>query len=53
MDLNNDPPLTIGEAAEIARITAVACMRGGFTTRQEKKIDRIIDDAKKRAEQAK
>ncbi|MET9876561.1 DUF6257 family protein [Actinacidiphila glaucinigra] len=50
----NDPPLTVGEAAEIARITAMACIRGGnLTTRQINKIDRIIDGAKKRADQAK
>ncbi|MFF6957396.1 DUF6257 family protein [Streptomyces sp. NPDC008317] len=49
----NDPPLTTGEAADIARITALACLRGGvLTSRQPNRIDRIIDGARTRAEQA-
>ena len=49
-----DPPLTVREAAEIGRITAVAAIRRGvLTTRQQKKIDRIIDGARKRAKQPK
>ncbi|MFJ4987912.1 hypothetical protein ACIP9H_29425 [Streptomyces sp. NPDC088732] len=46
-----DPPLTAREAAEIARITAMACIRGGvLTTRQENRIERILDGARKRAD---
>lgn len=46
----NDPPLTVREAADIARITAVAAIRGGvMTTRQERRIDRILDGARTRA----
>ncbi|MFJ4405903.1 DUF6257 family protein [Streptomyces sp. NPDC088910] len=49
----NAPPLTAGEAADIARITAVACFRGGvLTTRQKNRIDRIIDGARERADKA-
>ena len=47
----DDPPLTVREAAEIGRITAVAALlRGVLTTRQQNKIDRILDGARKRAE---
>lgn len=49
----SDPPLTVAEAAEIAGITAVACLRGEYTTRQQNRIDRIIAKAKKRADQQK
>lgn len=49
---SNDPPLTAGEAAEIARMTALAVLRGGtYTTAQEKRLDRIIDGARTRAAQ--
>ncbi|MFF7156775.1 DUF6257 family protein [Streptomyces sp. NPDC008139] len=49
----DDPPLTAGEAAEIVRITAMAMIRGGvLTTRQEKRIGRILDTARTRAEKA-
>jgi hypothetical protein len=49
----DDPPLTTTEAARIARITAVAMLRGGvLTTKQQRTIDRIIDGAHKRAEKA-
>lgn len=49
----NDPPLTAIEVALIARITAVAAMRGGvLTTKQKTTVDRILAGARKRAEQA-
>ncbi|SCE48331.1 hypothetical protein GA0115240_167020 [Streptomyces sp. DvalAA-14] len=49
----DDPPLTTREAADIARITALAALRGGvLTTRQENRIDRIIDGAHQRANKA-
>ncbi|MBM9505045.1 DUF6257 family protein [Actinacidiphila acididurans] len=49
----DDPPLTTVEAARIARITALAMIRGGIlTTAQQNTIDRILDGARKRAEQA-
>ncbi|MDJ0345963.1 hypothetical protein QMK19_30530 [Streptomyces sp. H10-C2] len=45
----NDPPLTARESAEIARMTALAVLRGGtYTTAQERRIDRILDGARKR-----
>ena len=45
----NDPPLTAAEAAQIARITGMAAIRRGqLTTRQIKRIDRIIDAARER-----
>jgi hypothetical protein len=48
----NDPPLTAIEAGRIARITAVAALRGGvLTTAQENALDRILTKARKRAEQ--
>lgn len=41
--------LSAADLARIARITATAVMRGGvYTTRQEKRIDAIIDAANKR-----
>ena len=50
----DDPPLTAREALEIVRITGVAAMRGGvLTTAQQRRIDRILDGARKRAEKAK
>ncbi len=46
----NDPPLTVVEAARIARIAAVAMLRGGvLTAGQQNKIDRILDTARTRA----
>jgi len=49
----NDPPLTVVEAGRVARITAVAMVRGGvLTTAQQKTLDRILDGARKRAEKA-
>jgi len=49
----NDPPLTTVEAGRIARITAMAVVRGGvLTTRQQNTIDRIIIGAWKRAARA-
>ena len=46
----NDPPLTVVEAGRVARITAVAMIRGGvLTTAQQKTLDRILDGARKRA----
>lgn len=49
----DDPPLTIAEAARIARITGMAAMRRGvLTTAQKKTVDRILDGARKRAEKA-
>ena len=49
----DDPPLTAVEAARIARITAVAMIRGGvLTTGQKATVDRILDGARKRAAQA-
>jgi hypothetical protein len=51
--VTQDPPLTAGEYAEIARITAMACIRGGvLTTRQERAVERILDGARKRAAKA-
>lgn len=48
-----DPPLTGREAAEIARMTALAVVRGGtYTTAQQRRIDRILDTARTRAAQA-
>lgn len=45
----NDPPLTAIEAARVARITAVAVLRGGnLTTAQQNTIDAILDGARKR-----
>lgn len=50
----DDPPLTASEVARIGRITAMAVIRGGvLTTSQQNTIDRILDKARKRAEQAK
>lgn len=50
----DDPPLTAMETGRIGRITALAMARGGtLTTRQQNTIDRILDKARKRAEQAK
>lgn len=50
----NDPPLTTVEAARIARITAMAVIRGGvLTTGQQNTIDRILDKARTRADQQK
>jgi len=50
----DDPPLTAREAAAITRITGMAAIRcGQLTTRQMKAIDRILDGARKRADQAK
>lgn len=49
----DDPPLTTVEAGRIARITAVAMLRNGLTTKQQNTIDRIINGARKRAEQGK
>lgn len=47
----NDPPLTVREAGEIGRITAMAVIRGGvLTTRQQNKIDRILVGAWEREE---
>lgn len=47
----DDPPLTAVEAGRIARITAVAMLRGGvLTTGQKKTIDRILDTARTRAQ---
>jgi hypothetical protein len=49
----DDPPLTVREAAEIGRITAVAVMRRGvLTTRQQNRVDRILTTAKERAAKA-
>jgi hypothetical protein len=49
----DDPPLTVREAAEIGRITAVAVMRNGvMTTRQQNRVDRILTTAKERAAKA-
>jgi hypothetical protein len=46
----NDPPLTARESGEIARMTALAVVRGGvYTTAQKNRIDRIIAGARKRA----
>lgn len=48
----NDPPLTSRESAEIARMTALAVVRGGtYTTAQKNRMDRILDGARKRADQ--
>jgi hypothetical protein len=49
----NDPPLTAVEAGRIARITAVAMVRGGvLTTKQQNTLDRILDGARKRQAEA-
>ncbi|MEE4546183.1 hypothetical protein V2S66_29975 [Streptomyces sp. V4-01] len=49
----DDPPLTAREAAAIARITGMAAIRQGqLTTRQLKRIDRIIDGARERQNKA-
>jgi len=49
----DDPPLTARETARIGRITAMAMVRGGvLTTSQQNTVDRILDKARKRAEQA-
>jgi hypothetical protein len=48
----DDPPLTTIEAARILRITGAAMMRGDLTTKQKNAVDRILDGARKRAEQA-
>lgn len=49
----NDPPLTAGEATRIARITAMAMVRGGvITTRQQNALDRILVGAWERAARA-
>lgn len=46
------PPLTATESLEIARMTALAVVRGGiYTTAQKRRIDRILDGARKRAAQ--
>ena len=52
-----DPPLTKGEIAKVALLTARMCKRSiaGPDVHQadlERRIDRIIDGARKRAEQA-
>jgi hypothetical protein len=50
----DDPHLTAVEAARIARITAMAMVRAGvLTTKQQTTIDRILDGARKRADQQK
>lgn len=45
----DDPPLTTVEAGRIARITAMAMLRNGLTSRQKTTIDNILDGARKRA----
>lgn len=45
----NDPPLTLVEAGRIARITAVAVMRGGvLTTDQQQTVNDILAKARQR-----
>ncbi|WNI16227.1 DUF6257 family protein [Actinacidiphila sp. ITFR-21] len=47
----DDPPLTVRETAEIARVTALAALRRGvLTSRQQNRIDRILTGARTRAE---
>jgi hypothetical protein len=53
----NDPPLTAGEAAKVAWYTARMAKRGiagedVYLKDLQRKIDRILDGARKRAEQA-
>ncbi|MFF7192670.1 hypothetical protein ACFZAM_02990 [Streptomyces sp. NPDC008079] len=50
----DDPALTAGEAADIARIVALAALRGGvLTDRQKDRIDRIAAKVRARRDQAK
>jgi Family of unknown function (DUF6257) len=53
----NDPPLTVAEAARVAVLTARMVKRGiageDVDLRDlQRKVDRIIDGARKRADQA-
>lgn len=49
MRITDRDDINHAEAAEITRITAMACLRGGvLTTRQQRRIDSILAKAKAR-----
>ncbi|MFK0178580.1 hypothetical protein ACIQVR_21665 [Streptomyces xanthochromogenes] len=49
MRINDRDPINHTEAARILGITAVAALKGGrFSARQQRRIDRIVEQARER-----